>query len=156
MADDVKRVLEDVRRFPEDRQRDAADCIVRTLGMDEAAFADIDRRWKEYAETPAFELPDGFFDALPERQKARLVPRNPFVEDGSLTAELAEAIRAAESAPADRQAFLTRLLSDMIEGDRWDVILSPELRADLQAAQQADTGSYLSLEEVERRLDRLP
>ena len=148
----LEKVLADVRRFPEARQRDAADCIRRRLDMDAKTFAKLDR-WREKEEQePPLEFSDDYFDDLPERMKARAVPRNPFGDNPSLTEELATAIRQVREAPSDRQRYVAYLLSQMIEGDRWDIILTPEQQADLKAAMDEDRSTYISSEEVRKRL----
>jgi hypothetical protein len=149
MSEALEKALADVRRFPEARQRDAADCIMRTLLMDARTFAKLDRWRQEDAERQPIDFPDDLFDDLPERMKVREVPRNPFADNPALTDELATAIRQVREASADRQRYVAYLLSEMVEGDSWDVILSPQLRADLKAAMQEDHTKYLSIEERE-------
>jgi hypothetical protein len=52
MIEPLEKVLADVGRFPQERQRDAADCILRTLRMDAKTFAKLDRWRQEDEEKP--------------------------------------------------------------------------------------------------------
>ena len=152
MSQTLEKALADVRRFPEARQRDAADCILGTLHMNAETFAKLDR-WREKEEQePPLEFPDDYFDDLPERMKARAVPRNPFADNPALTDELTTAIQQVREAPSDRQRYVAYLLPQMIEGDRWDIILTPEQQVDLEAAMQEDRSTYLATEELWKRL----
>ena len=83
--------------------------------------------------------------------KARAVPRNPFADNPALTEELATAIQQVREAPTERQRYVAYLLSEMVEGDRWDIILTPEQQVDLKAALDEDRSTYISSEEMWKR-----
>lgn len=124
VAPGLEQVLADVERLPEGRQQDAADCIRRTLAMDEQTISRWNRQNDEASTEAPLDLPERSLDQAPA-QSVRIIPRDPFVANAYVIDELGETIALIRQASEPWQRVAVSILSLLVENDRWDVILPP-------------------------------